>query len=83
MKQHCAAIVLSTLSCAAVAIDGGAAEADWLPAAAEDVVVQQLAERMKEIAGEKPGDQDCETGLPFARPGIQRGDVHGGSSRKR
>lgn len=55
MKQkHCAAIVL--LSLLRVAVPVKAAEPDWLPAAAEDVVVQQLAERMKEIAGEKPAD---------------------------
>jgi hypothetical protein len=53
--KRCAAIVLLTLPF--TAIPGGGAEPDWLPAAAEDVVVQQLAERMKEIAGEKPADQ--------------------------
>src|SRR5688572_999462 len=53
--KHCAAIVLLTLL--RIAVPVRAAEPDWLPAAAEDVVVQQLAARLAEIASEKPTDE--------------------------
>jgi len=53
--KHCAAIVL--LSLLRVAVPVKAAEPEWLPAAGEEVVVQQLAERLKEIAGGKPGEE--------------------------